>query len=304
MPSDDFFENPCGELLPDSLLCYEGRVMAPAAPFPYHLAASDLDGTLLSPQKEISPANLAAVHALQARGARFILASGRRHQNSIRFYREVGLNGLLISCAGALIKDPDTGETLREVTLAPATAAKLVSEGRAGGFTVVYYHRDHLYVAERNHWTDLYESRVGEKVELYPGSLDDLRGEAALKIVWYGEPARLKERRARTEEAYKDRATVVATDPENLEFVAPTADKAAALAAVCAFYQVEQAATLAFGDGENDAPMLRWAGLGVAVDGAAEAAKSAARLEGQDGAKETRFARAVEAVFHQLDGTR
>ena len=278
--------------------------MAPAAPFPYHLAASDLDGTLLGPHKEISPENLAAVCALQARGARFILASGRRHQNSIRFYREVGLNGLLISCAGALIKDPDTGETVREIALPPAIAAKLVSEGRADGFTVVYYHRDHLYISERNHWTDLYESRVGEKAELYPGSLEDLHGEAALKIVWYGEPARLQARRARTEDAYKDRATVVATDPENLEFLAPEANKAAALAAVCAYYKVEQAATLAFGDGENDAPMLRWARLGVAVDGADEAAKTAARLVGQDGAKETRFARAVHAVFNQLDSYR
>ena len=277
--------------------------MTPAAPFPYHLAASDLDGTLLGPRKEISPANLAAVRALQARGTRLIVASGRRHQNSLRFYREVGLKGLLISCAGALIKDPDTGETVREVALAPATAAKLVAEGQASGYTIVYYHRDHLYIAERNHWTDLYESRVGEKAELYAGNLDDLRGEAALKIVWYGEPAQLQAQRARTEDAYRDQATVVATDPVNLEFLAPAADKAAALAAVCAFYQVEQAATLAFGDGENDAPMLRWAGLGVAVDGADDAAKSAARLVGPDGAKETRFARAVEAVFHQLDGS-
>ena len=62
--------------------------------------------------------------------------------------------------------------------------------------------------------------------------------------------------------------------------------------------------TLAFGDGENDAPMLLWAGLGVAVDGSDEAAKAAAGLVGPDGAKETRFARAVDAVFARTDFAR
>ena len=275
-----------------------------AAPFPYRLAATDLDGTLLGPQKDISPENLAAVRALQARGARFVVASGRRHQNSLRFYHELGLDDLLISCAGALIKDPQTGETIREVALAPDVAAKLVSTGQTDGYSVVYYHRDHLYIGVRNHWTELYESRVGEKAELYPGNLDDLHGEAALKIVWYGEPAQLQARRSRLQDEYHDNAKIVATDPENLEFAAPEANKAAALAAVSAYYQVDQAATLAFGDGENDAPMLQWAGLGVAVDGANDTAKAAARLVGPDGAKETRFARAVEAVFARTDAAR
>ena len=268
-----------------------------AAPFPYRLAATDLDGTLLGPHKEIGPENLAAVRALQARGTRFVVASGRRHQNSLRFYRQLGLDDLLISCAGALIKNPNTGETLREVPLAPEVAARLVSSGQAAGYTVVYYHRDHLYVGERNHWTQLYESRVGEQAELYPGNLDGLHGDAALKIVWYGEPATLQSSRASLAAEYKDTAHIVATDPENLEFAAPGANKATALAFVADYYQVPQAATLAFGDGENDAPMLGWAGLGVAVDGSDDAAKAAAHLVGPDGAKETRFARAVDAVF-------
>ena len=150
-----------------------------AAPFPYRLTATDLDGTLLGPHKEISAENLAAVRHLQARGTKFIVASGRRHQNSLRFYRQLGLDDLLISCAGALVKDPNTDQTLREVPLAPDVAARLVSSGQQDGYTVVYYHRDHLYIGERNHWTDLYESRVGEKAELYPGNLNDLQGEAA-----------------------------------------------------------------------------------------------------------------------------
>ncbi len=273
------------------------------ASFPYRLVASDLDGTLLGPDKQIGQANTAAVRRLQGSGARFVVASGRRHQNSIRYYRELGLDGLMISCAGALVKDPDTEQTVREVPLTADLAAALVSRGQTSGYTVVYYHRDHLYIGVRNHWTDLYESRVGEKAELFPGNLDGLKGEGALKIVWYGEPEALSPERKRLAEEYGERLQIISTDAENLEFSAPEANKAEALAAVAAYYDVPRAATLAFGDGENDAPMLRWAGLGVAMNNGSEIAKKAAKLVGSEGTPKESFARAVEGVFTRLKPT-
>ncbi len=268
-----------------------------AAAFPYRLAACDLDGTLLGPGKEISAANFDAVRRLQERGVRFIIASGRRHQNSLRYYRQLGLDGWMISCSGASVREPHTGRTLREVLLPAPLADELVARGQAGGHTIIYYHRDHLYIAERNHWTDLYESRVGEKADLLPCNLRDLRGEAAEKIVWYGEPAALAALRPGLQAEHGDDLTILSTDAENLEFLAPAANKADALAAVAEDYGIAWADTLSFGDGENDAPMLRWAGLGVAVDGASDIAKAAARLVGPPGVPEERFARALGAVF-------
>ena len=269
-------------------------------PFPYQLAACDLDGTLLGPNKEISAANDAAVRRLRDAGTRFILASGRRHQNSMRFQRQLGLDGLLISCAGAMIKDPQTDKTLHEVLIPADLADGLVAEAEKAGYTVIYYHRDHLYVTETNHWTDLYESRVGERAERYKGSLRDLAGAAALKIVWYGDPSTMQGCRAGVEDGYKGRLDVLSTDAENLEFSAVGADKAQALAVCAEYYRIKQQATLAFGDGENDAPMLRWAGLGVAMDGGNPRAKEAARLVSPAGPPEESFARAVDTIFDQV----
>ena len=272
---------------------------APHSPggFPYRLAACDLDGTLLGPHKEISPANVEAVRRLQGSGVRFVIASGRRHQNSVRFYDELGLSGLMISCSGALAQDPHTGEVLREVLIPAALADELVAHGEDGGWMVIYYHRDGLYVNRRDHWTELYESRVGERAAFHPGGLRALRGEAALKIVWYGDPDALQGLRAGIEADYRERLSVLSTDKENLEFLAPAANKAEAVSAVAAHYEVNRDATLAFGDGENDAPMLRWVRCGVAVDRANDLAKEAARLVGPPGPPEESFARAVGAVF-------
>lgn len=266
------------------------------APFPYRLAVTDLDGTLLGPDKTISAANKEALTLLQERGVQIVVASGRRHQNSVRFHRELGLDTLLISCSGAMIKNPATGETVREVPLAPEMADWLVAEGIAAGYTVIYYHRDHLYAGGSDQWISLYESRVNEKVERHP-DLRALHGQAALKVVWYGEPAELQERRPRLEDAHCGKLSIVATDPENLEFFDPRADKATALAVVAEIYQVEAPATIAFGDGENDAPMLRWAGLGVAVDHANDVAKAAATVIAPAGPPQNSVARAVTRII-------
>src|ERR1700747_1655135 len=139
--------------------------------FPYRLAAIDLDGTLLGPDKKISKENAAAVRRLNENGAKVIIASGRRHQNSIRFQRDLHLNGPIIACQGGLIRDGESGNVIEAHFLAQAVAKQIVEQGAKTGVRVIYYHLDHLYVAERNNeWIDLYESRVGEKTE----ALEDL----------------------------------------------------------------------------------------------------------------------------------
>lgn len=268
----------------------------PLNPPPYRLAAFDLDGTLLGPDKKISPANRTAVGQLRGHGVKVVLASGRRHQNSIRFYQELALDTLLVSCSGALIKSPVSGETLREVLLDEGLADQLVADGLAAGYTVIYYHRDHLYTGGSDQWVSLYEGRVGERTEPHL-DLRALGGKAALKIVWYADPKVLTGQRGELEKKYEGRLSIVATDPENLEFLDAQATKATALKVVADYYHVEPAASMTFGDGENDAPMLSWAGLGVAVDHANEKAKQAARVVSPAGCPEESVARAIEQIL-------
>ena len=262
----------------------------------FQLAVCDLDGTLLGPDKRISAANAAAVRTLQARGMHVVLASGRREQNSLRYYRELNLSGPLISCAGARVADPSSGEVLREEPLPAPLAAELVASGEAAGFSVVYYHREHLFVARRGGWIDLYESRVEERAEII--DLATLHGDAALKIVWYGEPAALGRGRAEWQERYAGRASIIATDPENLEFAAPAANKGKAMAAVARSLGIDQQTTVAFGDGENDVPMLQWASLGVAMDRGPARQHCPGAVVAPAGDPAESFARAVDLICH------
>jgi Cof subfamily protein (haloacid dehalogenase superfamily) len=265
--------------------------------FPYRLAAVDLDGTLLGPDKLISDQNAAAIHRLNEHGARVIIASGRRHQNSIRFQRQLQLTGPIIACQGGLIRDGESGNVIEAHFLPQAVARAIAGEAEKNGVQPIYYHLDHLYVPEgNNHWLDLYESRVGERAETVP-SLSQLDGRRALKIVWYGDPVILRKIRPEMAAQYQGKVDILSTESENLEFMPRGINKAAALEKVAREFGVPQEQVVAFGDAENDLQMLAWAGMGVAMRHGNPAAISAARMVSPPGPPETAFARAVDVLF-------
>src|SRR6201982_160859 len=113
--------------------------------FPYLLAAVDLDGTLLGPDKKISPENLGAVRRLNESGTRVIIASGRRHQNSVRFQHQLALNGPIIACQGGLIRDGESGNVIEAHFLPQTVAQDIVGEAEKNRIQAIYYHLDHLY---------------------------------------------------------------------------------------------------------------------------------------------------------------
>jgi Cof subfamily protein (haloacid dehalogenase superfamily) len=268
-----------------------------ATKFPFRLAAIDLDGTLLGPDKTVSPENLAAVRRLRENGVAVIIASGRRHQNSVRFQRQLQLSGPIIACQGGLIRDGESGNVIEAHFLPQSVTCQIIDEGEKRDIPVIYYHLDHLYVAERNNkWVNLYETRVGEKAEILP-NLEQLDGRRALKIVWYGDPAILAQIRPEMSAHYGEKVDILSTERENLEFMPRGINKATALAKVAAEFGVPADQVLAFGDGENDVQMLTWAGVGVAMNHGSQAAIAAAKRVSPKGPPETAFARAVDALF-------
>jgi hydroxymethylpyrimidine pyrophosphatase-like HAD family hydrolase len=73
--------------------------------------------------------------------------------------------------------------------------------------------------------------------------------------------------------------------PSYLEVTNPDADKRQALEFLCERLGIGREETVAIGDGRNDQPMIEWAGLGYAVEGAPPevVAAAAGRILGQPG---------------------
>jgi Cof subfamily protein (haloacid dehalogenase superfamily) len=268
-------------------------------PFPFRLAAVDLDDTLLGHDKEISRANYHAIHRLVQAGVLVVLASGRRHENMRRFYNELDLSsGWIVSCNGAMAKNETTGETIHEQLLPQQMVGAILSDGIGFGVTQNFYHRDGgLFVNASNEWTDIYKARTKSELDVV-GDILSLSDEPALKIIWVTSAENAIELGAAMRAKHGEEALhIVITDPEYLEFMAQGVNKAAGLAHVAERLGIAPSECIAFGDGNNDVEMLQWAGYGVAMPHARLAAQQAANMVAPDGDPETAFARAVEMLF-------
>jgi hypothetical protein len=263
--------------------------------FPYKLAAIDIDQTLVGPDKRIGPANRKAVGRLRQLGCRVILASGRRHDNMLPYHRELGLDGFVVSTQGAVARHSTNDQVLHEALLLPADVAELIEQGMRRDMTVMHWSRHGVVVNDHTKWIDRYIEDCRD-----PVAVVDLTGMfdcPAEKIVWGAEPDVLAALLPEVRERYGRRFQITVTDDFFMEFNAPGATKAAGVAAVANYYGIPAGQVLAFGDGNNDVPMLEWAGLGVAMSHARPAARAAARLTAPHGSAESSLARAVALIL-------
>src|ERR1700741_3138072 len=110
-------------------------------PSSIRLIVIDIDGTLLNPEKEITPRTRAAIKAAQDAGIVVTLATGRRYYNTRPVAEDLGLEIPLILCDG--------GASCRYV----ATGRAFICRYRAAGSG---------YYAALQHTASLAE-RTGEK---------------------------------------------------------------------------------------------------------------------------------------------
>jgi Cof subfamily protein (haloacid dehalogenase superfamily) len=260
------------------------------------LAAIDIDGTLLGPDGRISAANAAAVRRLVARGIRVTLASGRSHANMLPFYRALGLKTAVISAHGALVRDSITGDVWYEQRIPAETAERVVRMGRRLGLTPSVYTAEGAFLEQRNALTDWDQSR-NSIPHVIVDDLLQVVANGAHKLMWLGEPARIAEIAPGAVREFAGLLTAMVTDPEYVEFTAYGVDKASGLAATARHYGVAREEVAAFGDGNNDAPMLAWAGYGVAMPHGSPSARSAARYIAPAGNPEDALARAIDCLF-------
>ena len=257
----------------------------------FRLAAIDLDDTLLGPEKQISDDNRRAIDSLRGQGIQIVLASGRRYENMIRYAGELGLTGPMITCQGALALEIGSRRSLYERPLDPMHAARVIDEGLSRSLTLLRYHIEATYANRRDHNTDLYDRRSGDS-RVVVREFEELSGQV-LKVIWLDDPQNIPAHAAWSANNIPE-VHSVATDPEYLELMDWGANKAQALEAVASSLGIAREEVVAFGDGNNDAGMLEWAGFGVAMPHGSPAAQAAADAIGPDDVPDTALARSVE----------
>jgi len=245
----------------------------------YQLAAIDLDGTLLhSHTHRVSPGNAAAIARLLAQDVTVVLASGRQHETVAAFAAELRVPDAtpIISYNGALVR------TLGGVDIAhqplPADAAQtIVRFCAAHDRHLNYYLDDKLYVREATHWARLYQQRTGT----VPHVVHDLTrfdGRRPTKLLLIDTNEVTDALMARFQAQFGDSLYITKTEDEYLEFMDAGVSKGVALARIAAALGVPQSQCVALGDSYNDASMLQWAGIGVAMGSGRDSLKAVADM--------------------------
>ena len=88
------------------------------------LLATDIDGTLLNPEFQISEGDLAALRRAHAAGIEIVLVTGRRHTFALPIAKQLGFDLWLISSNGAVTRSL-TGETFHRDMMPAETCRKL-----------------------------------------------------------------------------------------------------------------------------------------------------------------------------------
>ncbi len=235
--------------------------MAASAP---RLIATDLDGTFLSPDGTVSPANEAAVLAAQRAGIPLLFATGRpvRWLDVVRHLP--GAHPTVIASNGAVLYDLGTGTVLDRICIDPEVALDAVHRVRAAvpGVSFAFESGTHFgYEPSYRTWA----TDDGTDPALSTGPAHELvrRSEAVKLLVQSADlaPDDLLER-VRGVLGSALTATHSATrDLGLVELSAPGVSKASMLARCCERLGVDRAHVAAFGDMPNDVDMLSWVGM-------------------------------------------
>lgn len=241
----------------------------------YRLLAIDLDGTLLTPQRIITPRTHEALRQAVAAGVALVIATGQTLDVLRAVCADLPLKVPQIIYNGAVIADIEQGTALYEQLVPTEHILPTLELLHTYGLHRAYHTHKRVYVDEgtpnARNW---YRAPVPPAIEV-PG-VESLYPQPCIKLVGVGEPATLREKRKELEQRLAGNLYVTQASHDLLEFLHPAVSKANALATIARILGIAPEEVVAIGDNHNDIGMLQFAGLGIAMGNAHDEVKAAA----------------------------
>lgn len=237
------------------------------------LVVTDLDGTLLDRSHVVSADNISAVRAAVRAGVTVTIATGRMYASALPYARELGVDVPIITYNGAMIKSV-AGEVLFERCIEPAVVGEIFDFCREKGWYIQAYCGDQLYFADRCAKAKSYERLAGIQGIAAGKGLYDLRGDIPKMLIITSGSDESDAYIEQMKERFGKRIFATKSNPDYIEIVDPNVNKAVALQILMDKLGVQRDEVMAIGDSNNDVPMLKHAGLSVAMDNASDSVKA------------------------------
>ena len=251
---------------------------------PIKLLALDIDGTLLTPQGEITTRNSAAINSARQSGVQIVLVTGRRFSSARELAQRLDTGAPLISHNGALTKNVETLETLDYHPLDIEIARAIIGIGRECGADMICCDDPHGLgkmviegVSDENKSLHRYLDKYRDSVSVVSDLLEYV-DHAPIQIMFSGKCDPMDDFAAGLNGSMGERIQLFKTryrsaDLTILDALSVTASKGASLATIAKKHGVAREEVMAIGDNHNDLTMLRYAGLGVVMANAEDELK-------------------------------
>lgn len=259
------------------------------------LVVSDVDGTLLTSDKMLSPRNRAAVATLAAHGVQFTLVSSRPPFGLRMLVEPLDLRMPMAALNGAVLAMPDLTVLARK-PLGRDAASRALATFREFDVDAWLFTESAWYVRDAG---APYVARERTSVQKPPETVEGFTSllDGAIKVVGVSADFdRLTRCASRTRETLGAAATAVRSQPYYLDVTAPATDKGTAVVELARRTGVDLADVTCIGDMDNDVAMFRRSGFSIAMGNGSTAARQAAKaVTGTNDADG--FADAVEQVI-------
>jgi len=246
----------------------------------YKMIVLDLDGTLTNREKKISPRNREALMEAQKRGKIVVLASGRPTQGVAPLAKELELGkygSYILSFNGGLITNSSTGQAVVSALLPLSVNRRVVELAEEHRVNILTYEGDSIITSKKedpyveleagiNHMNVREIRNMGEYVEHLQ----------VPKFLMVDDGGYLSTVEPKVKAALGRDFSVYRSEPFFLEILPKGIDKAQRLEVLLGILGISREEMIACGDGYNDLTMIKYAGLGVAMENAVFPVRKAA----------------------------
>ena len=247
----------------------------------YNMLVLDIDGTLVGSDKTISEKTREAIIKAQQRGKIVAIASGRSIAGIRKTASNISLEqygGYVIAYNGTTVVNCKTGECIynqmvpKELVKPVYEAAKRVSAG------IVVYNDNTKEMISGNGLNE-YIKIDAEACNVTINEVSDFVKAINFpfnKFLLSGKPEHMAEVEKIMAKEFGDRLNVFRSDPFYVELLPRYVDKGVAVEKLVKHLDIQREKVICIGDSYNDLPMLRFAGMGVAMGNAQQEVKEIA----------------------------
>lgn len=256
------------------------------------LLLSDVDGTLVTPKKELTPRSIEAVHRLHDAGIQFAVTSGRPPRGMEMLVEPLTLRAPLAGFNGGLVVEPNL-EVIEERTIPDDLVSRTIDLLESSGLSVWVYRGADWFVRDAD---GPHVARETHTVQFEPTVVDSFDGvdQRIAKIVGVSDDHdAVAAAESAAHDELGDHVAASRSQPYYLDITHPQANKGDVVKFLSKRYSIPEEEIATIGDMPNDVLMFARSGLSIAMGNAHREVQRAARqvttTNDEDG-----FANAVE----------